>query len=318
MHETSLEPVDDKPAKWIAGFWRRLLAFIIDAVLLGVAGTLVGFVLHDFFVQLGPWGRLVGFIMSLSYLGIMNSAIAGGQTLGKRIMTIRVVDSENQPIELVKSLLRSSVIVTVFTLNGAGFSVDFLNSIFIYPVSLIVFGGLFSLLYLVVFNRATRQSLHDLLLDTFVVNAKIDQKEIATVWVGHRVMVVLFFIAAAVVPAFSVNMTEDTPLAELMAVQRMVSEHPDVRVATVTQSAQTNVNSEKDVTKSSHVTARVVLLDNNIDDARLARELAEMMVRQYPNALTTDGVQVILTFGFDIGIASQWKRNNYRFASTTF
>ena len=48
----------------ISGFWRRLLALILDAVVLGLVGSILGLFLFDFLSQLGGWGRLFGFCIA--------------------------------------------------------------------------------------------------------------------------------------------------------------------------------------------------------------------------------------------------------------
>ena len=155
--------------KWISGFWRRIGALFIDTSILGVAGLVLGLFLESFFVQMGGWGRLVGFTIALIYFGVMNSSIAGGQTIGKKALRIRVVDYSNSPISLGKSVIRYFILAIPFSLNGAQFSNEAMLSFLMYPLSLIIYGGLFSILYLYTFNRVTRQSLHDLVVGTVVV-----------------------------------------------------------------------------------------------------------------------------------------------------
>jgi len=70
--------------EWIAGFWRRIGALFIDAIILGTVGFCLGVFLEKEFVQLGRLGRLIGFGTALSYFGILNSRMFGGQTIGKK------------------------------------------------------------------------------------------------------------------------------------------------------------------------------------------------------------------------------------------
>jgi uncharacterized RDD family membrane protein YckC len=100
-----LEEVQDK---WICGFWRRIGALFIDSLVLGILGSVIGLFLEDTFVQLGGWGRLIGFAVSITYFGVMNSSLSNGQTIGKKILNIRVVDSSNSTISLPKSFVRYS------------------------------------------------------------------------------------------------------------------------------------------------------------------------------------------------------------------
>lgn len=89
--------------KWICGFWRRIGALVVDTLVLGVLGSVAGLFLEDIFVQLGGWGRLIGFVVSITYFGVMNSSLANGQTIGKRILNIKVVDSSNSTISCTSS-----------------------------------------------------------------------------------------------------------------------------------------------------------------------------------------------------------------------
>ena len=61
LKQTSKE---DRP---ICGFWQRILALIIDSIILGVIGMALGFFLGDYFARIGAWGRLIGFVIAISY-----------------------------------------------------------------------------------------------------------------------------------------------------------------------------------------------------------------------------------------------------------
>jgi hypothetical protein len=53
----------------IAGFWRRLAAFSIDLLILGVPALLFGLALFRWAASLGKSGRLIGLVVALLYLG---------------------------------------------------------------------------------------------------------------------------------------------------------------------------------------------------------------------------------------------------------
>ncbi|MDL2425325.1 hypothetical protein M2C68_22520, partial [Pseudomonas sp. BAgro211] len=72
-------------------------------------------------------------------------------------------------LSLPQSLLRYSVLGIPFFLNGAPFDETVLLSPMRYGLSLLIFGGMFSILYLYVFNRHGRRSLHDLAVGSSVV-----------------------------------------------------------------------------------------------------------------------------------------------------
>src|SRR5580704_3627527 len=87
----------------IAGFWRRLLALVIDQLVLGFLGFCLGLILYDYFAALGGLGRTIGFVIATAYLGVRNSRICDGQTIGKSLMKIRVVDGDGKTLPIGKS-----------------------------------------------------------------------------------------------------------------------------------------------------------------------------------------------------------------------
>jgi uncharacterized RDD family membrane protein YckC len=304
---------EESQQNWIANFWRRIGALFIDTLILGLVGFLLGLALESTFVQIGGWGRLIGFVIALAYFGLMNSKLFDGQTIGKRLLDLRVVDSNNQTIPLVKSVLRCIVLEAPFFLNGARFSNEALLSYFMYPLSMIVLGAGISIIYLYIFNRVTRQSLHDLAVGTFVVNANIERQEVGKVWKPHLVIVAVFFIASAIVPAFTGKLVQSEPFKDMLAVQSALSKEPGVTYATVTTSATTfsSVNGGTKTTK--YVTAQALLSSNNVSDVKLARELATIVVKNYPEAVNKDALRITLTYGYDIGIWSQWSNYTHDF-----
>jgi tetratricopeptide (TPR) repeat protein/uncharacterized RDD family membrane protein YckC len=158
----------------IAGFWRRLTAFVIDCLILSVPTLLLGLALFRWVAGLGPAGRLIGFVVALLYFGVLNSHFGGGQTLGKRLLGVRVIDRSGKLLSPIRSVLRFIVIAIPYFLNGLWFDVNAASAgpveyLLGVLVVFVVFGGLGAIAYLFVFNRRTHQSLHDLAVGSFVV-----------------------------------------------------------------------------------------------------------------------------------------------------
>ena len=298
---------------WIANFWRRIGALFIDTLILGLVGFLLGLTLESTFVQIGGWGRLIGFVIALVYFGAMNSKLFNGQTIGKKLLNLRVVDSNNQTIPLFRSVLRHIVLATPFSLNGAQFSNEALLSFLMYPLSLVVFGGLFSIIYLYIFNRVTRQSLHDLAVGTFVVNGNIERQEAGKVWKPHLVVVAVFFFAAAIIPAFTGELAQNEPFKDMLTVQSELSSEPGVTYASVTTGTTTFSSVNEETKTTSYVTAQVILSSNNVGDVELARQLAAIVIKSYPEAMNKDALRITLIYGYDIGIWSQWSNHTHDF-----
>ncbi len=152
----------------IAGFWRRSLAFFIDAAVLMAAGTALGFIAMARLASLGPWGRVLGTAATLAYFGISDSAIAKGASPGKRLMGLKVVGATGEPISPGRAMLRSLVFVIPIMMDARCPTCPAFVEV---ALGALVYGGGAAMLVLFIINRATRQSLHDLASGTYVIKA---------------------------------------------------------------------------------------------------------------------------------------------------
>jgi len=309
---------EETEQNWISGFWRRIGAFLIDSIVLGLIGLSMGFFLEEFFVEIGVWGRLIGFSIALVYFGVMNSDIANGQTLGKKALKLRVVNSDNKKISLVRSVGRYSILGIPFFLNGAQFSDETMFSSWLYILSFVIFGGLLSVVYLYIFNRVTRQSLHDLVCDTYVVNIRAEKQDTEKVWRPHLVVVVLLFSAAAIVPVFTSSLVQQEPFLELVKSRDALMDNPSVKYATVSSGRSTVSTVQTGTNVTTYLSAQVYLKKNDVSDADLARELAQSIFRESLEARKKDVIVIDLNYGYDIGITKKWYRYSYRFEPSEF
>lgn len=308
---------------WIAGFWRRVGALVIDLMILGLLGLTLGHFFGDQFAQMESWGRLVGFGIGLIYFGVMNSALLGGQTIGKKLLRIRVVDDKNNTIPLFRSMLRYIIFTLPFTFNGVYFTDKEMPYIWNYPLSFFMLGGMFAIIYLYLFNRATRQSLHDLMVGTFVVNAYSVKQETSKVWKVHLIVVAIAFIAAIIPTAYfpklvsdvsklvpdASNLVSDESYTGMSAAQSALLNEPRIKSASVKTSYQTIISDNKEDQQATYVIAKAWLTSNNVADSDFAQYVANLIVQHYPEAKQTDAIKITLAYGYDIGIASKW--NSY-------
>ena len=298
---------------WVTGFWRRIAALFIDGLILGSLGFLLGLVLEDYFVQIGGWGRLIGFSIALIYFGILNSSINNGQTAGKALLKINVVDSNNNFISVPKSFLRYCVLGTPFYLNNARFTEDLLFSPFLYLLSFIIFGGFVSIIYLYIFNRHTRQSLHDVVVGTYVTNKNSITTSIESIWKPHYVVVASLFIAAAVAPYFTMQLAQDAPFTDMLNVRKIVMSKPEVVYANIQEGISTMSTLDAETVKTTYITVQAFLTNDDISNEGVARDIGNTVVNNYSTANTKDIIQVTLAYGYDIGIWSFWKNHNHKF-----
>jgi uncharacterized RDD family membrane protein YckC len=96
-----------------AGFWIRVVAYVVDAVILGVVGgALASFGFHTQVNDYRTGGPSL--LLSVLYFGLLWSSVGGGQTLGMRLFRLRVVGTEGRLIGLGASLLRWVMLIVSF------------------------------------------------------------------------------------------------------------------------------------------------------------------------------------------------------------
>ncbi|MFK8401720.1 RDD family protein [Pseudomonas sp. BGr12] len=296
---------------YAAGFWRRSIAFVVDAVVLGIIGALAGWALFDLFARMGGYGRVLGFVVALTFFGVMNSALFGGQTLGKRLMGVRVVGKDGSLLSLPQSLLRYSVLGIPFFLNGAPFDETVLLSPMRYGLSLLIFGGMFSILYLYVFNRHGRRSLHDLAVGSSVVTAltPIATVRPAPVWLVHLVVVGVLLAAGAAMPALTGRLAQSEYFKDLLVAYEAVNAVRGVQYTQI--SHHTALRSGSPSVES--VVAQVNVAEPRIDDGAFAQHIAEVILANDKKASTMSAIHVTLVYGYDLGIYSSWRSQSYQF-----
>lgn len=309
---------EENAPNWISGFWRRIGALAIDITLLGLVGLGLGLLLEEFFVEVGVWGRLIGFSIALIYFGVMNSSIGNGQTLGKRALSLKVVNAQNGTISVTSSFGRYCILGIPVFLNGAQFSTEIISSFWLYPLSLLVFGGLFSIVYLYIFNRETRQSLHDLAFGTYVVNVGVYNQSVGEIWKPHFIVVGILCVASILAPVFTTSLVDQQPFADLLQSQEALAAASGVGYATVSSGSNTAIASNSDAIKTTYVAAQVYLKEDQVKNVDLARGLASTLVKNYSQALQMDTIQITLIYGYDIGIASKWASQSHRFNPISF
>lgn len=302
---------EGSPARTIAGFWRRLGALIIDLILLGIVGFIVGALFFDTFARMGAYARLVGFAIALAYFGICNSRIGGGQTLGKRWLGVQVVDAHGQLLTLPRSMLRYAVLGIPFFCNGLPVDPGLAMSTPLgYLLALIVFGGGLATIYLYIFNRRTRQSLHDLAVGSYVerFNPVAQPVPFLPMWRGHVVAVAVIAAIALCTPAVASRFAKSQTFAGMLPLYRMLSTQPHVMTAQVVRGwSYANGNTTRSLQTALRLDAPLT------EDGAMARRVAQQMAKGDPDIAREDVVVVVLIYGFDMGIASGWKKHGYTF-----
>ena len=273
-------------------FVRRILAFVLDAVLLGAILTALAFPLHDAYAGFGAYGRLVGGAIAIVYFGAMR-----GRSLGKRLMRIEIRRRDGAPISYRDSFLRAIVLMVPIALNG--FAVGMQNEAYVALLTWFVVAVGSASLYLFAFNRRTRQALHDLATGTVVVRRNGPPPSLG-IWQRH------FVILGALVAAELVLIV----VAALQPGEK--SEARDLRRKVMTLAATPVVSIERGTSEDARYIVISVMTYREPDNAEeLARAIAALALRDYPAASEADKLAIHLETGYDLLFARNTEWHEY-------
>src|SRR6266542_4032026 len=85
-----------------ADFWIRAIAYIIDAIILGIVGAVIGAVLGNNASLTG----LINLILGIVYFVYFWSASGNGQTLGMRVFKLRVIRTDGSALTMTQAAIR--------------------------------------------------------------------------------------------------------------------------------------------------------------------------------------------------------------------
>ncbi len=298
----------DKP-KDFAGFWPRVGAWFIDAIVLAVVGCAIGWAFMDYVSPLGANGRAIGLGIGILYHGILGSSLGGGRTIGKRVLGLKVTGLNGKPLNLFAALWRALFLMGPAMLNGWYFKVA--DPILVQVLGVVAITAVFGIglaqVYLILFGGPARRLVHDLVSGSVVVRA--ETREFPAPKMGVHAVVAGVLIAAA----FGLALTGPSMLKAWMpSLATMVA--PEQRVVDAVEklpgigdvSVQDNTmtvysDGKQTTTRTLVVTATTGQwpADTNPLLARIGAET----VRAYRFA-PGQRLTVTIVHGFDLGIAS--------------
>lgn len=290
----------------IGSLWRRIAAFVVDAVLLGLAGSVVALPFFGPLSQLGPWGPLAGSFLALPYFAVLNSRIGNGQTLGKRWLRLQVVDKDGKTISLERSAVRYALFAVPYFANGIGLPITKVPEFFSIALYVAVFGAGGATFYLVCFNRHTRQGVHDLVVGSYVAEAeKSGAPRIQAIWKLHWVILASVFIVAGAAMA-ALWKKPASPFPELLEDVRLVESMPQVYSATAQEVNPWGGSGRK----------KILVINAHWGgkpggEKAFADEVAKKILQHDSKAESHDLLRVLITRGYDLGIANA--HLSYRF-----
>ena len=151
---------------------KRLLAFIIDYVIVSLI-NIIPYIAYTIDLEIQTHQTMtLNVVTGLLYFSILNSRLGNGQTFGKRLFKIRVINLNGQTVNISTAFIRSLPIV--LTINW--YIVALTLSLNDFPFRFIAHGLIifaFGITYFTVI-QPNRQGLHDIIVGTQVTSTKTE------------------------------------------------------------------------------------------------------------------------------------------------
>lgn len=288
---------------FLSKFWSRVWALLIDSLILGIFGYILGSVFENFFISLGEEAKLIGWFISLAYFSILNSKLNNGQTIGKKIMKIQVTDIEGRTVSLKTSFIRSLILTAPFFLNGFKITGSETFSVVNIIQSMIIFTLGLGIMVFYIFNKETRQSLHDIVAKTYVVQDRRNN----TVTMMPQPKKLPFYITGAllllVVITSVYSYSSNSEIKKLLPVYEKVSQQDHVLRASISMNHFSG--NKQHVYTISIKTDKKQQYDGHMETDPVIKEAVETFLNSKVYDSDQDVLNVVIGSGFDIGIARQ-------------
>ncbi|PZP30139.1 MAG: hypothetical protein DI603_15370 [Roseateles depolymerans] len=294
-----------------AGFWRRVVAACVDLLLLGAVGQLLGLLMFDTLVALGQAGQLVGLAIAWPYLGLLNSRLGRGQTPGKRLLGLRTVGRDGLLLTPAQGLRRAAVQCLPWFLNGLSLLPALppgATSTLAMMAAGVLIGALgLGELYLLVFNRPSRRTLHDWAAGSSVIwGADTAAPAAAPLARVHRIVLGLLTLLMLALPP-AVTPWLGQALAPVLALWQQLTPPAGTRVVNVTQGRNWTTSAGGGSHELHYLVVSIERSTAAADPAVLARQIARQVLDSGRPLDGVDQLGIVVRHGFDIGIASSWQ-----------
>ncbi len=285
---------------------------MLDIVLLGVVTGLICFPFFEPLSHIGPWGKALGGLIAVLYFGLMDGPAGGGQSVGKRLMKIRVVSAQGQVLPSSASFLRAAIFNAPYFLYGVELPLSRTPEALHWTLGALIVGVSATTAYLLLFNKPTQQGLHDLLTGSYVVDAvELDAIQPEPFWLGHWAILGALFLVYGLGGALLGRwLWVRGPMPALLADAALVEALPRVEGAAVI--AQTNIAQ----TESGAATRRTLIVRLHWTGAEseqedLADRAAALILQNDPAARKYDALRVVVMRGYDLGLTSSWRAQSF-------
>ncbi|MBP6113373.1 MAG: RDD family protein [Acinetobacter sp.] len=294
------EITNNKP--YIAGFWRRLTAFIVDILIAGFFCYIIASLLGSWVYKAPIIMSLIGYLLVTTYFGIFNSKINKGQSFGKMLMSIQVVDQNQQYMNLPVSLLRAAILYAPFCLMSwivsAHSTLSFLSSVILSSL-------FFAQIYLFLFNRSNRRCIHDSIAHTYVINDEVEHCDIKPTWSLH------FYVAGILAFIMAGLITYETLTTDKSYIPKTLSTF-NFKGDQEFDFGYIQYPLENGQTFTKNYFYIITNYPERLNNPHHAEELAEYFHRQEPSLFTSNQQNyIVLTARYQFGLVSLKQSSSY-------
>jgi hypothetical protein len=231
-------------------------------------------------------------------------------------MKIAVRDRNNQPIGLGRSFIRILVLTLPALFNNWSIPI-YKNFMIVWLISFLIFGLGGAIVYTMLFNRKSRQGIHDLLLGTYVVylpgkpiesfptTARIHWN-ITGIWVG------LVTVGSLAISLINFPLISNTPSTSSKDAYDILQN--DSRFFSAGFNSQAFHDSNGNTSYSLIITVWYKGKPGEGEKEELTNSIAKTVFENEKDINEYDGMQIKILSGYDIGIAnanvSSWVSNS--------
>jgi uncharacterized RDD family membrane protein YckC len=300
------------------GAVRRVIAFAIDVFILMMIARMVGMLLFDVLSKLDIFtSHVVSLLLVLVYFGLSESVIFRGRTLGKWMLRIKVVDKNGRSLSFFRSCVRTIIFWLPFLFVGL-FLPPNASTVtayaFVIVSIVIVFGLGFALLYFFLFNERSSQSVHDLVVRSYVVvHTAKERGVLLSVWKWHYLIASIASLCVCAMAfmlfmvVYKASMQVNSNLIHMVQSDKALEAvNLKIREVEGVQYAYTfirNIGAKEDVPKSFFVFAKV----NQRPITPMLKKIAHVVLTYYPKSKQFERIIVTGNYGYDIGFSKVLK-----------
>ncbi|UWX60869.1 RDD family protein [Chryseobacterium oranimense] len=293
---------------FLSKFWTRVWALLIDSLILGILGYILGSVFESFFISLGEEAKLIGWFISLAYFSVLNSKLNNGQTIGKKIMKIQVTYIDGRTVSLKTSFIRSLILTAPFFLNRFKITESETFSVVNIIQSMIIFTLGLGIMIFYIFNKETRQSLHDIVAKTYVVQ---DHRNNAVTMMPQPKKLPFYItgtLLLLVIITSIYSYSSNSEIKKLLPVYEKVSQQDHVSRASISMNHFSG--NKQYVYTISIKTDKKQQYEGHMEYDPVIKKAVETFLNSNVYESDQDVLNVVIGSGFDIGIARQYYSYN--------